>query len=46
MINKTEDAAKCDYEEFDVTCAANGDLIAKELLFPYAVSQWDPRVID
>ena len=46
MINKTESAAIADHEEFDVSCAVNGDMLIKEMMFPYAVSQWDPRVME
>lgn len=38
-------AAPSTIKELDITCALDGDIIVKEYTFPYAVAQWDPRVI-
>ena len=45
MINKNNRAAIANDTEFDVTCAANGNMLIREMTFHYAVQQWNPRVI-
>lgn len=44
MINETKRAAIADKAEYDVTCAVNGNLLIREMTFPYAAPQWDARV--
>lgn len=34
------------YEEFDVSCAINGDMLIREMTFDYSTRLWDPRVMD